>query len=70
MFAAGLAKPLQQSETGSDDKIFPRLWQDYCMGSKMGKPSASLVLLTADLKVQQSLRGLVRGGFRYYELNI
>lgn len=37
VFAAGLAKPLQQSETGSDDKIFPSLWQVYCMDSKMGK---------------------------------
>lgn len=44
-------------------QIFPKLWQDYCMGSKMGKQRVSLILLTADLKVQQSPKDLVLGGF-------
>lgn len=63
MFASGLVKPLEQSGPGSDDKIFPNLWQDYCIGSKIGKQRVSLILLTADLKVQQSPKGLVLGGF-------
>lgn len=63
MFVARLVKPLEQFEPGSDDKIFPNFWQDYHMGSKMGKQRVSLILLTADLNVQQSHRGLVLGGF-------
>lgn len=50
------------------DKLFPSLlllylWEESHMGSKMGKQRVSLALLTADLKVQQILKGFVLGGF-------
>lgn len=35
----------------------------FLHGSKMGRERVSLTLLTADLKVQQILKGLVLGGF-------
>jgi len=68
MFVAALDKPLEQSGPGSDDKFFPSLlllylWEDSRVVSKIGMRRVSLAL-TADLQVQQILKGLVLGGFQ------